>query len=139
MPLPYTIPDHGLDVCTPQEVMQRPPWLLDERLSTALLRMAQEPDLPFRIMLISGYRSCEHQAQVGTLPCCASSERPCSTHTTCPATGADLWPSVAVTNAVKAHFGRAAVYAGLRWGGGSPHDSDGFPVDWNHVDLGRVE
>lgn len=114
-------------------------WLLSLDLSRRLVRMASEPDLPFRLSIISGYRSPEHQAEVGTLPACSSGRRPCSTHTTCPATGADLWPSVAVTNAVKAHFGRAAVYAGLRWGGGSPLDADGFPVDWNHVDLGRVD
>lgn len=114
-------------------------WKISLQLARRLVRMASEPDLPFGLSIISGYRTPERQAEVGTLPACSSGRRPCSTHTTCPATGADIWPSVAVTNAVKAHFGRAAVYAGLRWGGGSPLDGDGFPTDWNHVDLGRVE
>lgn len=112
-------------------------------LARRLVKMAQEPHLPFRLSIISGYRDCRKQDELEragktSLPCCSSGRRPCSTHTTVPATGADLWPSVAPTSAVKAHFGRAAAFAGLRWGGGSPRDADGFPVDWNHVDLGPV-
>lgn len=116
-----------------------PRWTISLELARRLVRMAQEPDLPFGLQIISGYRTCAQQEALQSLPCCATGRRPCSAHTTCPATAADLWPTVAVTNAVKAHFGRAAVYAGLRWGGGSPLDGDGFPIDWNHVDLGRVE
>lgn len=114
-------------------------WLISAELARGLVRMAADKDLPFRLQIISGWRSCGQQVALDSLPCCSSGERPCSTHTTCPAIGADVWPTVAVTNAVKAHVGRAAVLAGLRWGGGSPLDPDGFPTDWNHVDLGRVD
>lgn len=118
-------------------------WGISLELAQRITRMSQERDLPFGLSIISGARSCEEQNDLirsgaTTLPCCSSGARPCSTHTSIPATGADLWPSVAVTNAVKAHFGRAAVFAGLRWGGGSPLDADGFPTDWNHVDLGAA-
>jgi hypothetical protein len=115
-----------------------PAWGISLELATKLVVMSGEKDLPFGLRIISGYRDCAAQFSVNPdLQCCRDG-RPCSTHTTCPATGADLRPTVAVTNAVKAHVGRAAVFAGLRWGGGSPLDSDGFPTDWNHVDLGRI-
>ena len=67
-----------------------------------------------------------------------------STHVApCPATGADLWPSVTPINVVVARLGAEAVHAGLRWGGGSPvgskdSDAPGIPSDWQHVDLGPV-
>lgn len=116
-----------------------PRWGISLELARKLVAASSDKDLPFSLSIISGFRTCEHQAELNpALPCCDSGRRPCSTHTTCPATGADLWPSVAVTNAVKAHFGRAVVLAGLRWGGGSPKDQDGYPVDWNHVDLGPI-
>lgn len=111
-------------------------WGISLQLACGLLKMAS--DLPFGISIISGYRSCQEQDALDSLPCCETGARPCSTHTTSPATGADLWPSVAVVQSVKAHMLRAASLAGLRLGGGSPLDENGYPVDWNHVDLGPV-
>jgi hypothetical protein len=111
-------------------------WKIVLRLAVAVVRMRAR--LPFAFTVLSGFRTAARQEEVGNLPPCGSGRRPCSTHTTCPATGVDLWPAVAVTNAVKALMGEAAAVAGLRWGGGSPRDADGFPVDWNHFDLGPV-
>jgi len=109
-------------------------WMITEDLSRRLSFMAER--LPFGLSIISGHRTASKQLQLG------AEGRPTaqvdrSTHTSCPATGADLWPGVAVTRVVQATFGEAAVVAGLRWGGGSPIDPDtGIPSDWNHVDLG---
>ena len=91
--------------------------------------------LPFHIQIISGFRTQEHQERL--IREGMGAPVALSTHTTCPATGCDLMPTIAVTRVVKAGFGEAAVSCGLRWGGGSPVDSDtGIPLDWNHVDLG---
>lgn len=60
-----------------------------------------------------------------------------STHTICPARGADLRVvGIFPSRNVKLHFGQAAFEEGLRWGGGSAVDQHGIPSDWNHVDLG---
>jgi len=108
-------------------------WKIDPVLAAALISMAER--LPFPFQIISGWRSREHQEQLIRGGKGAPVDR--STHCSCPATGADLWPNVAVTNVVKATLGEAATIAGLRWGGGSPVDPDtGIPSDWNHVDLG---
>lgn len=94
--------------------------------------------LEFGISIISGQRTCEEQKKLSesgrpTAPCGSS------THVApCPATGADVWPAVAPVSAVRARLGAEATISGLRWGGGSPLDSDGFPIDWNHLDLGAV-
>lgn len=109
-------------------------WLICPRLAERLVAMASR--LPFPVQIISGYRTPEHQLALGRegRPVAAVDR---STHTSCPATGADIWPGVAVTRVVQATMGEAAVVAGLRWGGGSPVDPNtGIPSDWNHVDLG---
>lgn len=113
-----------------------PRWGIALQLAIKLVAFRLRLGLPLTI--ISGFRTAAHQAELGSLPDCGSGARPCSTHTTCPAIGADVWPGVAVTNAVKAHMMRAAAEVGLRMGGGSPLDADGFPTDWNHLDLGPV-
>lgn len=59
-----------------------------------------------------------------------------STHTSCPATGVDVSLGFVPTDVLKAFWGRSAVVAGLRWGGGSAVDEKGLPTDWNHVDVG---
>lgn len=129
--IPQPIDPHG-DPC---QLAVR--WGISLELARRLQQMAG--DVPFSVSIISGARTAEAQDELGSLPACNTGARPCSTHTTCPATGADVWPGVAVVPAVKAHLGRAAVYAGLRWGGGSPIDPEsGIPADWNHLDLGRV-
>lgn len=109
-------------------------WLLHPELARRLVTMAAKA--PFPIQIISGYRSPAKQQAL------RYEGRPAapvdkSTHTSCPATGADVWPGVAVTRVVQAQLGEAGVIAGLRWGGGSPVDpSTGIPSDWNHFDMG---
>lgn len=104
------------------------------RLSAALSQAERETGLEWTI--ISGYRSPERQEEL------RRQGRPTappglSTHTTCPATGADVRVASFPSNALKATWGRIAVINGLRWGGGSPVDPEtGIPSDWNHVDLG---
>jgi len=108
-------------------------WGISCELSTRLIRMSGR--VPFGISVLSGFRTREQQEELGRegRPTAPAGR---STHTTCPATGVDLLPSVAVTDHVKAFLGSAAVFAGLRWGGGSPVADNGIPSDWNHVDLG---
>lgn len=116
-------------------------WGVQTELVMRLLTAANQ--LPFGVSIISGARSRAHQEQL------EREGRPAapfdlSTHAAetadgCPrlATGIDVRLSVAPVNAVKAQFGAAATFAGLRWGGGSPIDPEtGIPSDWNHVDLG---
>lgn len=109
-------------------------WAITLELAYALRNMSGE--LPFRLKIISGYRTAEEQADL------AAAGRPAapdhlSTHRSCPATGVDVLPDIAVTNAVKATLGATAIRHGLRWGGGSPVDRQtGIPSDWNHLDLG---
>jgi hypothetical protein len=109
-------------------------WLISPQLADRLILAASF--LPFSLQIISGNRSPAHQMKL------RQEGRPTadvdrSTHTSCPATGADVWPSVAATRVVQATLGEALVRAGLRWGGGSPVDpSTGIPSDWNHADLG---
>lgn len=116
----------------PCDLMAR--WQISQALAQRLVRMAGR--LEFGVQIISGYRTEAKQVQL------SKAGRPtartdCSTHTWCPATGADLWPLVTPVNAVKARLGAEAVHVGLRWGGGSVVDpATGIPQDWNHVDLG---
>lgn len=129
--IPYPIlPD--TDVCQLVEVAT-----ISEELAARLLELAKIfYDGRVGLSIISGYRSPEHQLAL------RAEGRPAadpdlSTHCSCPATGADLWPDVAPTGDVKGELGRAAYLARLRWGGGSPVDPQtGIPSDWNHVDLG---
>lgn len=99
--------------------------------------------LPFAITIISGWRSELQQAEE------KAKGRPTadpdrSTHMSCPATGADVWPSIHASFLVKQELQVAAHHAGLRVGGGGPGDpasaiSGGrflFSVDWNHLDMG---
>ena len=91
------------------------------------------------LTIISGFRTCEQQAEL------ERSGRPAaacglSTHTTCPATGADVWAasvdSTSATDGVKLALVALAERHGLRVGGGGPTRANGLPVDWNHLDLG---
>jgi len=102
-------------------------------LGEALQRMQQS--FPTPLLIFSGHRTREEQDAL------ESEGRPTapfdlSTHTTCPATGADIRPDIAWDVAVTLTFGSAALFAGLRWGGGSPVDELGIPSDRSHVDLG---
>lgn len=113
-------------------------WGISDELGSKLVQMAG--NLEFGISIISGIRSEQLQEDL-RLQGRPTAPPGRSTHTSCPATGADLLTLVAPVVAVKARFGAAATFVGLRWGGGSPRgalDSDepGIPSDWNHVDLG---
>ena len=109
-------------------------WGVSQELAARIVHGASR--LEFRVQIISGHRTPEEQVELGrrgrpTAPVDVS------THTSCPATGADLRPLTAVTNVVKARLGTEMHLAGLRWGGGSAIDPEtGIPSDWNHFDLG---
>ncbi len=111
-------------------------WGISLNLAQRLVMVAIK--LPFGLMIISGARSCEEQEAL------RKSGRPAadcsrSTHVApCPATGADVYPTIGVDDGVKVMIGREALIAGLRWGGGSPLDHLAIPSDWNHLDLGPV-
>lgn len=110
-------------------------WGISCELAVRLIRMV--PLLPYRIKVISGYRTVDQELALHSEGRPTPSSPELSTHTSCPATGADLWPSIAVIPTTKAAIGYAAGRVGLRWGGGSTPDPEtGIPLDWNHVDLG---
>jgi len=128
--LPETIDPNWTndDICRLQEK-----WKISGVLAVKLVCMATR--LPFKIQIISGFRTKSHQEELIRKGVGAPFEL--STHCTCPATGADLRVELAVTDVVKATFGAATRPCGLRWGGGSKIDPEtGIPWDWNHVDLG---
>lgn len=112
-------------------------WLLDSKLADRLDKVFQDwfTETRIGISMLSGYRTEKEQLDL------AQKGRPAvdpkiSTHTACPATGADVRINGFVTRTMKAIFGRIVVLNGLRWGGGSAVDDIGIPLDWNHVDLG---
>lgn len=118
-------------ITDPCDIITR--WKVTPEVAARALLLARAA--PFSVSIISGYRSPERQREL------ADAGRPAapvdvSNHTRCPATALDWRVGVTVTDSVKAEFGRAAVFAGFRWGGGSPVDENGIPSDWNHVDLG---
>jgi len=116
-------------------------WGLSLRLAARLIAMSRDA-LDLGLMIISGGRTCEEQMELA-LAGRPATDCETSTHVACPATGADLWTTPSPTDhrgnlnpLVVGRFGAAAVFAGLRWGGGSPKNALGIPSDWNHVDLG---
>jgi len=130
MPIPERIGSvTGLDPC---DVAMR--WGISYELSERLSQGADR--LEFPVAIISGLRTAAQQEALrrGGRP---TAPPAVSTHLSCPASGADLMPQIAVTNVVKARLGTEMTLAGLRWGGGSSPDPDtGIPSDWNHFDLG---
>lgn len=87
------------------------------------------------VRIISGWRSRNEQRQL------SRQGRPTapddiSTHRSCPATGVDISLGLLPSTFLKVTWGFHAVRRGLRWGGGGKLDSDGIPVDWQHVDTG---
>lgn len=109
-------------------------WKIHPTLAQRLVDMANM--VPFPVSVISGFRSVQQQRNLRRMGRPAADPAR-STHTVCPALGADVWPHTAATSEVQATLGLAAVQAGLRWGGGSPPDPRTLiPSDWNHVDLG---
>jgi len=129
LPQPIPVPASQDEICALMDS-----WILSPVLAVKLAAMAQL--VPFGLSIISGYRTRERQEEL------IQEGRPAaspdvSTHCSCPATGADLRiTGLEPGNYEISLFGAAAVRVGLRWGGGSPVESSGIPVDWNHVDLG---
>ncbi len=112
-------------------------WGIADELARRIVAMATSA-VDLGLIIISGFRSCEQQEDLARAGRPAA---PCdlSTHTLCPAIGADLWTTPAPVTAVRARFVAAATLAGLRVGGGGPVDPlTGIPQDWNHVDLRGV-
>jgi len=117
-------------------------WQIAPQLAARILLLHRL--LPTSLQIISGYRTAAEQAAAGVFA--ARDED--STHRSCPATGADLWlPLIRIERTFGGLLGSALALAqvrifgvavgkvGLRWGGGSRVVA-GFPLDWNHVDLG---
>lgn len=127
MPLPQWIDPISTDYCS---LVDR--WKIHPELAQRLVQLSGF--LPFRIGVMSGYRTAEHQATYVRAGNGARDDL--STHRSCPATGADLathddsWET-------RVTLGRMAETLGLRWGGGAPRQN-GVPigVEWRHVDLG---
>lgn len=112
-------------------------WIIHPELASRLAAMILifEHNTGRELAVISGYRTPAAQQRL------EDQGRPTapvelSTHTICPARGADLRMEGFAAPVLKQKFGEAAILAGLRWGGGSSIDSGGIPSDWNHVDLG---
>jgi len=144
--LPEALPDDPNDLDAVCALSAR--WGIHPELARRLAIMQQA--CPFRLNLISGYRTAERQAEL------EREGRPTapdalSTHRSCPATGADISPVnvTGLSQPVQVYVGEAATRAGLRWGGGSPTKRLVFPgagkkgdtgldipSDWQHVDLG---
>ena len=115
-------------------------WRISLDLATKLFRgseILQQAGLGIPV-IISGYRTVDEQEAL------RASGRPTappgrSTHTVCPATGADLWlSSASESQGAKLAFVTTFESVGLRVGGGSPLDPSNLPTDWNHVDLGPL-
>lgn len=85
--------------------------------------------------IISGFRSEAEQNELRRRgrPAAAPDR---STHTTCPATGADIWLGPNPPAGLIMEWWRIVGLNGLRLGGGSPLNRDLVPSDWAHVDLG---
>lgn len=88
------------------------------------------------LWIISGYRSPEEQSSLLAQPDSMAAPVGRSTHTSIPATGFDIGFDFDPPKEHKAILARCAGCTQLRWGGGSPTDEDGFPVDWRHFDNG---
>jgi len=108
-------------------------WGIAHELAFRLFRMARRLEFPVR--MISGERTDAMQDELRrdgrpTAP------NDLSTHLACPATGADVLPTIAAVRTVKARLGTEGTLAGMRWGGGGSVDEGGIPSDWPHFDLG---
>ena len=109
-----------------------------ERVWQAAERFTMETG-GLRVWVISGWRSAAEQRRL------SRQGRPTapdalSTHRSCPATGVDISLGLLASEFMKVTWGRAALVAGLRWGGGGPVDPKNLiPLDWRHVDRGPRE
>lgn len=130
MPLPELVPFiHGdrANVCGFAER-----WGLDEVLAARLMLFAA--DLPGRVKITSGHRTREQQQDLVDRGATATGADS-STHTSCPATGADVVPVLSTWEwsseaTIWRLIAEAAARHQLRWGGT-------FKVpDLVHFDLG---
>lgn len=120
-----------------EELCER--WQITPELAVRLLELDARwrdrfPNLG-GLYVISGYRTAEEQRELEREGRPAAPDE-LSTHRSCPATGADLQLPLAYDDGVALELGNLALLSGLRWGGGSPVNHHGIPIDWNHVDLG---
>jgi hypothetical protein len=104
------------------------------RTVRAAIEFSKSASIP--VYIISGYRTKEEQDEL------RDSGRPTapdelSTHRTCPATGIDIsLGPIRPSEEMVFLWGWNVRMQGLRWGGGSPLDERGSPIDWEHVDMG---
>ena len=89
------------------------------------------------LWIISGHRTEEEQRKLQSDPDSMAAPVNVSTHTVFPATGFDIGFDFDPPEGHKGILGTCARCVGLRWGGGSPIDDKGFPVDFRHFDEGR--
>lgn len=139
MPLPETLPDAL--AATPADVCAfADRWGVEPALMLRAIQAAG--DVPFDVWIFSGARSATEQSRLSPTPFSVSTHADHDAQG-CPrlATGIDMQPvspGVRLSSAAVAQLGAAAVFRGLRWGGGAPVGDDGIPVGverW-HFDLG---
>ncbi len=113
-------------------------WFVEPVVMAAVIFAAEdfEAQTGRTVFILSGWRSEAEQRRLGrqgrpTAPDAVS------THRSCLATGVDVDIGFLPSDLMKVVLGTAAVFRGLRWGGGSPVDpTTGIPSDWNHLDNG---
>ncbi len=123
---------NGADPCV---ISKR--WKIHPELAVLAIELARKyhERTGDQLFIISGYRDRRKQNAL------RKAGRPAapielSNHTICPARALDVQTGLAPTSNIKGYLGAAAAGLPLRWGGGSPPDSNGIPSDWNHFDLG---
>lgn len=128
----------SLEGASCDELVER--WQIAPELAVRLLelevRWAERFPGLGSLRIISGHRTVDEQLGLLEDPSSRAAPVHLSTHTTCPATGADLTLPMTADDGLKIELGFLVMASGLRWGGGSPLDQRGIPADWNHVDLG---
>ena len=125
--------DQASDVC---RLSKR--WGVDPtvmlKVITASIDFSKAAGVP--VFITSGYRTKAEQDELRREGRPAAADR-LSTHRSCPATGVDISLGPVKPNEKMIFlWGWNAQMVGLRWGGGSPTDQAGLPVDWQHVDMG---
>jgi hypothetical protein len=104
------------------------------KVITAAIDFSKASGVP--VFITSGYRTKSEQDALRREGRPAARDD-LSTHRSCPSTGVDIsLGPVRPNDSQIALWGWNARLVGLRWGGGSPTDQQGVPVDWQHVDAG---
>lgn len=112
-------------------------WGVDGGLMARVFRAAElyENFTRSPVWIISGYRTRFEQMDLGRTGRPTARDE-LSTHRSCPATGLDISLGAFPSMEKKRFWGQMVQSNGLRWGGGSPEDDRGIPLDWQHVDMG---